>query len=189
MIGFNGGLIGKDRTTTLVAAVGVWTPGEQIKARRNDIWPVIVTGYRYIRWTITAIRTPGGGTIQVAEFNLINGASNINMSGSTVTISPAGASGSGSETIASLKDGNTATKWFSSISGALALPHIITFDMGTVTEFNAYRWATAGDAEGRDPVSWTVSGSLDNSTFTTLDTETNFATTTSRQTYVGPFTI
>ena len=39
MIGFNGGLIGKDRTTTLAAAVGVWTLDEQIKARRNAIWP------------------------------------------------------------------------------------------------------------------------------------------------------
>jgi hypothetical protein len=39
MLGFNGGLIGQDRTTSLSAAVGVWTPGEQIKARRTNIWP------------------------------------------------------------------------------------------------------------------------------------------------------
>ena len=43
MIGFNGGLIGADRTTNLTGAVGVWTPGEQIKARRTNIWPVLVT--------------------------------------------------------------------------------------------------------------------------------------------------
>jgi len=43
MIGFNGGLIGADRTTSLSAAVGVWTPGEQIKARRTNIWPVLAT--------------------------------------------------------------------------------------------------------------------------------------------------
>jgi len=41
MIGFNGGLIGKDRTTTLLAAPGVWTLGEQIKARRTNVWPVL----------------------------------------------------------------------------------------------------------------------------------------------------
>lgn len=40
MIGFNGGLIGKDRTTNLVTAPGVWTLGEQIKARRSSAWPV-----------------------------------------------------------------------------------------------------------------------------------------------------
>lgn len=41
MIGFNGGLIGKDRATTVLTAVGVWTPGEQIKARRTNVWPVL----------------------------------------------------------------------------------------------------------------------------------------------------
>jgi hypothetical protein len=40
MIGFNGGLIGKDRTTTLAAAVGVWTLDEQIKAKRTNVWPL-----------------------------------------------------------------------------------------------------------------------------------------------------
>jgi hypothetical protein len=39
MLGFNGGLIGKDRTTSLMTAVGVWTPAEQIKAQRNNTWP------------------------------------------------------------------------------------------------------------------------------------------------------
>jgi hypothetical protein len=41
MIGFNGGLIGKDRNTTNAAsAPGVWTLGEQIKAKRSSIWPI-----------------------------------------------------------------------------------------------------------------------------------------------------
>ena len=39
MLGFNGGLIGQDRTTSSLAAIGVWTLDEQIKARRNGIWP------------------------------------------------------------------------------------------------------------------------------------------------------
>jgi hypothetical protein len=39
MIGFNGGLIGKDRNTTALASVpGVWTLGEQIKAKRSGLW-------------------------------------------------------------------------------------------------------------------------------------------------------
>jgi hypothetical protein len=183
MLGFNGGLIGKDRTTTLAAAVGVWTPGEQIKAQRNNIWPVTAAGYRYIRWTITAIKTPGTNAVQASEFTLVNGVTDVVMSGATIVASPAG-----SVDPNNIKDGNTATKWIVLTSTA-PLPHFFTFDMGTVTAFTAYRWATADDVEGRDPVSWTVSASLDNSTFTTLDTETNFATTASRQTYVGPFTI
>jgi len=43
MIGFNGGLIGADRTTSISTASGVWTPGEQIKARRTNVWPVLAT--------------------------------------------------------------------------------------------------------------------------------------------------
>jgi hypothetical protein len=40
MIGFNGGLIGKARDTSTTASVpGVWTPLEQIKAKRGDVWP------------------------------------------------------------------------------------------------------------------------------------------------------
>ena len=41
MIGFNGGLIGKDRTTTVLAARGVWTLSEQIKAQRSGVWPTL----------------------------------------------------------------------------------------------------------------------------------------------------
>ena len=41
MIGFNGGLIGKTRTTTATPSVpGVWTPREQLEALRNSTWPV-----------------------------------------------------------------------------------------------------------------------------------------------------
>jgi hypothetical protein len=40
MIGFNGGLIGKTRDTSGTASVpGVWTPGEQVKAKRSLLWP------------------------------------------------------------------------------------------------------------------------------------------------------
>jgi len=42
MIGFNGGLIGKDRNTTTAASVpGVWTLGEQVKAKRSLLWPIV----------------------------------------------------------------------------------------------------------------------------------------------------
>lgn len=45
MIGFNGGLIGKDRSTTSAASVpGVWTLGEHIKAKRNNTWPLLGPG-------------------------------------------------------------------------------------------------------------------------------------------------
>lgn len=40
MLGFNGGLIGKVRDTSAAASVpGVWTPPEQLKAKRAGLWP------------------------------------------------------------------------------------------------------------------------------------------------------
>ena len=40
MIGFNGGLIGKDRSTSASQSVpGVWTLREQLKAKRSFLWP------------------------------------------------------------------------------------------------------------------------------------------------------
>jgi hypothetical protein len=40
MIGFNGGLIGKDRSTSASQSVpGVWTLREQLKAKRSLLWP------------------------------------------------------------------------------------------------------------------------------------------------------
>ena len=185
MIGFNGGLIGKDRTASPAEAKGVWTLDEQIKEQRNELWPIIAIQYRYVRWTITAVRS--GDTIQVADFNLRTGASNISMSGINVTSSPAGASGTSGQTLSNLIDNNTATKWFTNLS-TYPLPISIFFDMGSATTFNGYQWFTGNDADNRDPVSWTVSGSVAGVNYTTLDTQTNFATTTSRQTVVGPFT-
>jgi len=41
MIGFNGGLFGKDRTTSNFISPGVWTLNEQIKAKRSGLWPVL----------------------------------------------------------------------------------------------------------------------------------------------------
>jgi len=42
MLGFNGGLIGKDRTTSSDLSVpGVWTLDEQLKAMRSNAWPVV----------------------------------------------------------------------------------------------------------------------------------------------------
>lgn len=39
MLGFNGGLIGARRVPTTSAAVGVWTPNEQVINRRLKLWP------------------------------------------------------------------------------------------------------------------------------------------------------
>jgi hypothetical protein len=80
-------------------------------------------------------------------------------------------------------DGNTGTKYYSGVG----LPYIITFDLGSAKAFNGYRWATANDAETRDPATWTVAVSNDGTNYTTLSTVTGYSATSSRNTYVGPW--
>lgn len=41
MLGFNGGLIGAQRSTNVGSAPGIWTPNEQIVAQRVEAWPTI----------------------------------------------------------------------------------------------------------------------------------------------------
>lgn len=52
-----------------------------------------------------------------------------------------------------------------------------------------YRLATAEDVPARDPLSWIVSGSTDCSTFTILDTRTDYPTTTARNVYLPALTL
>jgi hypothetical protein len=66
MIGFNGGVIGKTRSTSAQLSVpGVWTAREQLEAVRNNLWPgaaVVATGG--IETTITV----GGINYRVHTF-------------------------------------------------------------------------------------------------------------------------
>ena len=64
MIGFNGGLIGADRTPTLAAASGVWTLDEQIKARRSNVWPIVAVGVAATGGTETT-----SGSYRIHTFN------------------------------------------------------------------------------------------------------------------------
>jgi len=84
MLGFNGGLIGQTRTTTLGPSVtGVWTAREQLEAYRNQKWPgsspVVTNGLvQYLDAGITE-SYPGTGTVwddisTGGNFGLINGA-------------------------------------------------------------------------------------------------------------------
>jgi len=184
MLGFNGGLIGVDRTTTVGTAIGVWTPGEQVKARRSNTWPLVGLNFRYFRWTWTANRTVGSGVNTItsaSEFRVRNGETDVSMASATIAATTI--VDSGGTPIANLIDGNTTTK---AISINETLPRSITIDIGSIVACTGYRWFTA-DTTGRDPVSWTVEGSADNITYILLDTITSFATTTTRQAEVGPF--
>jgi hypothetical protein len=142
---------------------------------------VVIPGYRYVKWTITDVRSTGSG-VQASEFCLQNGGADI--SGMTsASVTGFGGAG-GSQGPGNLVDNNVATKTYTGTN-----PTIETvFDLGVNKVFNGYRWSTADDVTQRDPISWTISGSTDGVTYTTLHTVTGASITTSRNTNAGNWT-
>jgi hypothetical protein len=147
-------------TTTADVIVGVALPGP----------------YRYYRFVPTALRDPGDSSVQIAEFQmLLNGN---RLSGATASETPADSPGG--EGPAEGNDNDLDTKWlnFSRTDARLIL------DFGTATEVSGYRFATANDSDGRDPVSWRVEGSHDNTAWVVLDIQTSASVPTARKTFL-----
>jgi hypothetical protein len=134
---------------------------------------------RYFRWQPTAMRVGGTGVVQASEFWFLNGGSPV----TPTLISGVGDNFSGGEGSDTLGDNNTATKW----CNTNGLTGYALFDFGTTVIIDGYRWATGNDAPERDPISWTIEGSDNNTTWTLIDTVTNFTGTTTRQVYNPDF--
>lgn len=140
--------------------------------------------FRYFKWEITnvsgGINQGSNSYPQASEFVFtVNG---INQSMSGVTVTNPGGSNPVNEDPSKLVDGNTATKFLDS-NNLVSRSTVVIFDFGTVRTFYGYNWATANDVSARDPRTWTVSGSNDNSNWTLLSTVVDFIATTSRFTY------
>ena len=106
------------------------------------------------------------------------------MSGVTVT-NPNG-NNPASETPGKLVDGNLNSKGLDLNFIANGSVTNFIFQFPADAAFNGYRWATANDEEGRDPKSWTISGSNDGSTWETLHTVSGFTASSTRLTYQTP---
>ena len=103
------------------------------------------------------------------------------MAGVTVT-NPSGSNPVG-ETPPNLVDGNLTTKWLDANFVSNGNVSNVIFQFSSAKSFNGYRWATANDFEDRDPKSWTVAGSNNGTTWTTLSTVSNFTATVARNTW------
>ena len=136
--------------------------------------------YRYYKFTPVAIRGPGTYGVQISELNLRYNGTRVDYS--TATASNPGGSNSG-QTPDKAIDNSTTASW----NDYNKKPIII--DFGKNTRVSDYTFATATDVADRDPISWEFSGSYDNTTWTTLDTQTNYPTPTARQTYLSYFPI
>lgn len=168
---YQNNFIGNSVAPTRDAASGVWSLQGQYNADRSNTWPMIK--YRYVRWTVTAVRT-AGNLMQSSEFSLFLDGSFVSRSGWTMT-GPASVPGEGP---ANLIDGLLNTKFCSSSTTG---PWTFNLDTGSVRSFNGYGWFTANDFIGRDPASWTMETSVDNSIWVLRDTVSGYSATTTRQ--------
>jgi hypothetical protein len=136
--------------------------------------------YRYFKFAPAVLRdATTANAVQLSEFAILNGATRL----TGMTITATNNSSAVGEEPDKAGDNSTATKWLSLNKTASAL--IYTFPSTVICD--GYRWATGNDETNRDPVSWTVSGSTDGTTWTTLDTRNGYPTTTARSTYLPDF--
>ncbi len=161
-----------DTTYTLTASKGASTLTAQATVK------VITTGphtFRYFRFTPLTLRGALANSIQLAEFQMIR--SGVTVPGAVAT-NPGGSSPAGQTPVFAV-DGLTSTKWLDFNKA----PLVLTFP--APVEVDAYRFATANDFDERDPISWTLEGSADGTSWTLMDSVTSFPTPLTRLGYTG----
>ena len=131
--------------------------------------------YKYFRFTPTAVSDGATATaIQLSEFNFSYKGQKLNLNGNLPVGTPVQVTvtdGSGrteGEFPGNLIDDKVSTKWY---SGTLAP---LVFEFETPVTIDTYNFATANDFSGRNPTAWTLQGSSDGTTYTTLDTRTGY---------------
>jgi len=150
---------------------------------------------QYVRFSPVLMRIGGSNYVtneyQLSEFQL--------MSGGERLAYPAGTTASGRLGNINLKeppentiDGSADTKFYTSLSDS-AGPNSLVVALPYPVMFDGYRWYTANDSTGRDPVEWRVEVSMDGGSWSVVDYRDfgdNMAQiTTSRNTLVGTWSI
>jgi hypothetical protein len=132
-----------------------------------------VADFRYFRFTPVKLRDgAAANSVQMSEFRLY--LEGVQHNGATV--SNPGGNNPDAERPGNLVDNDTSTKWldFNRQPVILAFPSAVSVD--------SYSWATANDAMERDPIRWTLEGSLNGVDWTLMDdrSDKDQAITTSR---------
>ena len=145
------------------------------------------TAYLYYRWRITQTKsTPDAGACQASEFVFqINGVDQQSIMSAATATNTAGRFAAG-ETPSSLIDGNLTTKMCDQNFTTNGNLTVVIFQFSSARAFTGYRWGTANDFDSRDPASWTIDGSQNGTSWTTLHTVSGFTATATRNTYNTP---
>ena len=152
--------------------------------QRSSKLSLVNTAYQYYKLYITGVRNNEDGFMQFSEFIFLLNGSNQNMSGVSISLLNGHQSPS-PEQVSNLIDGDTATKFLDlnfNDGGSE-----IVFQFPSPISFNGYKWSTAFDVDYRDPSDWILYGSNDNTNWVTLDSVTDFQSTTERNTFNTPF--
>ena len=165
----SGGLLVSPASTTTYTLTAQNTTGTRSRNLTVGVGP-----FRWFRFVPITLRG-GGGTVQIAEFQMLNGSNRL---AGAVASNPGG-NNPGPEGPEMANDNLTSTKWLDFNKLPLVL------DFGAPTAADGYRLATANDASERDPVSWRIEGSHDGAVWTLLDGRTNYPTPSARLTYLS----
>jgi hypothetical protein len=129
------------------------------------------------------------GAIQASELVLLYNGATVSWGPSASATNPDGAN-TLSERAPKLLDYDINTKWCDNTYGTTSFgTSTIYIDNVNPTFFNSYYYVTGNDSPERDPVSWTLAASNDNSSWTILDTQTIVGITSSRKTNTQIFYI
>ena len=153
----------------------------------------VPTKYRYLRWIMTKTKGSenffGFGSIQACDLVLLYNGATVSWGPSASATNPDG-DNVPSETASNLLDYNISTKWCDNNFGTTSFgTSSIYIDNVDPIFFNSYYYVTGNDLPERDPVSWTLAVSNDNSTWTVLSTQSNVGITSSRQVSTQIFSI
>jgi len=146
---------------------------------------------KYVRFYPQAMRTDGAypnSGYQLSEFHLMLGGAKLSYPEGTLATCPG--AGAGVEGPEKAIDGSVDTKFY---INSMTPIHPLIIQLPAAAAFDGYRWYTANDATGRDPIVWTVDVSNDGVNWTAIDIQ-NYsadqnAITTSRKTLVGTWSL
>ncbi|MDT0212405.1 GH92 family glycosyl hydrolase [Rothia sp. ARF10] len=125
------------------------TPQFQIRTRARGAIDAVVSAPSVQKLVPGAVDFPGNVTDQVAKV-------------------AASRENAPNETAAKLADGDVGTKW---LAGGRS--NWVTYELAAPAAVVAYALGSANDAPGRDPRDWTLQGSHDGTSWTSLDTRAN----------------
>ena len=151
--------------------------------------PKNTTVYRYFKFLPQAMRSATPDAMQYSEFELTDGTSYYSPSSASQLYRADDTDGddyAANQNVAASIDGSTSTKLY---NGGWASKYYL-YDMGSSfsTALTGWRYKTGNDMDSRDPISWTLLGSTNNTDWVLLDQRVNETITTSRQTATQDFT-